>query len=173
MRIVEALHDAFPAVTYDVTIKVEHLLQHRRLLPLLAATGCAFVTSAVESVDDEVLAAVEKGHTRADFLEAVALCRAAGLTLVPTFVAFTPWTTLERLLRTARHDRRARSGRSRGADAAGDPAAGAAKGRGCWSSTTCACTSARSTRDADVPWTHPDPRVDELQRESWRWSAAR
>ena len=34
--------------------------------------------------------------TRArDFFEAVALCRAAGVTLVPTFVAFHPWTTLE------------------------------------------------------------------------------
>ena len=68
-----------------------------------AATGCAFVTSAVESIDDDVLARLEKGHTRADFVEAVGLCRDAGLTLVPTFVAFHPWTTLERLLRSARH----------------------------------------------------------------------
>ena len=53
------------------------------------------MTSAVESLDDRVLAFLEKGHTRQDFLEAVALCRAAGLTLVPTFVAFHPWLTLE------------------------------------------------------------------------------
>ncbi len=53
------------------------------------------MTSAVESLDDRVLALLEKGHTRRDFLEAVALCRAAGLTLVPTFVAFHPWLTLE------------------------------------------------------------------------------
>ena len=86
---------AHPSVTYDVTIKVEHLLQHRDLVPQLAATGCAFVTSAIESVDDEVLRLFDKGHTRADFLEAVALCRAAGVTLVPTFVAFHPWLTLD------------------------------------------------------------------------------
>jgi hypothetical protein len=36
------------------------------------ATGCLFVTSAVESVDDEVLAKLEKGHTRADFIAAAA-----------------------------------------------------------------------------------------------------
>ena len=96
MRIVAALHDAHPDVTYDVTIKVEHLLRHRDLLPALAATGCAFVTSAIESIDDEVLARLAKGHTRQDFLAAVDLCRAAALTLVPTFVAFHPWTTLER-----------------------------------------------------------------------------
>jgi radical SAM superfamily enzyme YgiQ (UPF0313 family) len=94
MKIVAALHDRHPAVSYDVTIKVEHLLHHRDLVPHLAATGCAFVTSAVESVDDRVLAIFDKGHTREDFVEAVALCRAAGVTLVPTFVAFHPWLTL-------------------------------------------------------------------------------
>jgi pyruvate-formate lyase-activating enzyme len=95
MRIVSALHAAHPGLSYDVTIKVEHLLQHRALVPQLAATGCAFVTSAIESVDDEVLRRFDKGHTRADFLEAVALCRASGVTLVPTFVAFHPWLTLD------------------------------------------------------------------------------
>jgi radical SAM superfamily enzyme YgiQ (UPF0313 family) len=94
MRIVAALHEAHPAVSYDVTIKVEHLLKHRDLVPQLAATGCAFVTSAIESVDDEVLRLFDKGHTRADFAAAVALCREAGVTLVPTFVAFHPWLTL-------------------------------------------------------------------------------
>jgi radical SAM superfamily enzyme YgiQ (UPF0313 family) len=95
MRIVEGLHAAHPHVSYDVTIKVEHLLRHRQLLPRLANTGCAFVTSAVESIDNAVLAKLEKGHTRRDFIEAVSLCRAAGVTLVPTFVAFHPWLALD------------------------------------------------------------------------------
>ena len=95
MRIVEGLHRAYPALTYDVTIKVEHLLKHRHLLPCLASTGCAFVTSAVESIDDHVLGILDKGHTRADFVEAVLACRQAGLRLIPTFVAFHPWLTLE------------------------------------------------------------------------------
>jgi hypothetical protein len=94
MKIVSALHEAHPSITYDVTIKVEHLLRHRDLVPRLAETGCAFVTSAVESVDDRVLSYFDKGHTRADFVEAVAVCRAARLTLAPTFVAFHPWLTL-------------------------------------------------------------------------------
>jgi radical SAM superfamily enzyme YgiQ (UPF0313 family) len=94
LRVVEALHAAYPAVTYDVTIKIEHLLQHRSLLARLRETGCLFVTSAVESVDDVTLERLDKGHTRSDFVEAVSLCRANGLTLVPTFVAFHPWMTL-------------------------------------------------------------------------------
>lgn len=92
--IVEALHREWPALGYDVTIKIEHLLEHRRLLPLLRATGCVLVTSAVESLDDAVLEKLAKGHTRAGFLEALALMREADLPLAPTFIPFTPWTTL-------------------------------------------------------------------------------
>jgi hypothetical protein len=94
-RIVEALHARHPSISYDVTIKVEHLLQHRAFLPLLKQTGCLFITSAVESIDDHVLALLEKGHTRRDFITAVSVCRDAGVLLCPTFVAFTPWTTLD------------------------------------------------------------------------------
>jgi radical SAM superfamily enzyme YgiQ (UPF0313 family) len=95
LRIVESLARECPGVSYDVTIKVEHLKNHAALLPRLRDTGCAFVTSAVESFDDAVLAKLEKGHTHAGFVTVVEQCRSIGLTLSPTFVAFTPWTTLE------------------------------------------------------------------------------
>jgi radical SAM superfamily enzyme YgiQ (UPF0313 family) len=95
MRIVERLHAEFPRVTYDATIKIEHLLKHRDLLGPLHETGCLFVTTAVESLDDAVLAKLEKNHTRRDFFETVSLARDAGLRLQPTFLAFTPWTTMD------------------------------------------------------------------------------
>jgi radical SAM superfamily enzyme YgiQ (UPF0313 family) len=95
MRVAEALHAKYPSLTYDVTIKIEHLLKQQDLLARLRDTGCLFVTSAVESVDDHALARLLKGHTRQDFIDAVACCRATGLTLVPTFVAFHPWLTLD------------------------------------------------------------------------------
>src|SRR6266446_10077144 len=94
MAIVDALHAEFPGLTYDATIKIEHLLKHRHLLPRLKTTGCLFIISAVESINDQVLTLLDKGHTRADFDEAVRLTREAGLTLTPTFVTFTPRTTL-------------------------------------------------------------------------------
>ncbi|MCS6952932.1 MAG: CUAEP/CCAEP-tail radical SAM protein [Bryobacterales bacterium] len=93
VRLVEALHREFPALTYDVTIKIEHLRGHRELLPVLRRTGCLFVTSAVESVEDQVLRKLDKGHTRDDFVAVVEDFRRLGLTLAPTFVPFTPWTT--------------------------------------------------------------------------------
>ena len=96
--LVEALHREFPSLTYDVTIKVEHLLQNADLLHTLRAAGCLFIVSAVESLDDGVLQKLEKNHTREDFFRVVDLCRRAGITLQPTFVPFTPWTTFEQIL---------------------------------------------------------------------------
>jgi radical SAM superfamily enzyme YgiQ (UPF0313 family) len=95
LAIVEALHREHPNLTYDATIKIEHLLRNARHLRTLRETGCLFVISAVEAVDDAVLARLDKGHTRADFLEVVERFREIGLVLQPTFVPFTPWTTLE------------------------------------------------------------------------------
>jgi len=96
--LVEALHREFPALTYDVTIKVEHLLQNIELLRILRQTGCLFIISAVESLDDVILQKLRKGHTRADFFRVVEECLRADLTLQPTFVPFTLWTTFENYL---------------------------------------------------------------------------
>lgn len=95
MRIVERMNREFPSLTYDVTIKIEHLLKRRDLLPGLRRTGCLVVTTAVESVDDKVLLALDKGHTKADFFEVVRLFRETGMNLSPTFIPFTPWATWE------------------------------------------------------------------------------
>ncbi|HXH81444.1 MAG TPA: CUAEP/CCAEP-tail radical SAM protein, partial [Candidatus Tectomicrobia bacterium] len=94
LAVARALHAEFPWLTFDVTAKVEHLLRHRALLPELAALGCAFVVTAAESLDDRVLAILDKGHTRADLVAALGALRAAGIAPRPTWIAFTPWTTL-------------------------------------------------------------------------------
>jgi radical SAM superfamily enzyme YgiQ (UPF0313 family) len=93
--LVQALHAEFPHLTYDVTIKIEHLLRYAEHLPTLRETGCVLITSAVEAVQDHILRLLDKGHTRQDFFDALALCQQVGLHLNPTFVAFTPWTTLD------------------------------------------------------------------------------
>ena len=95
LRLTRALHEAFPHVTFDATIKIQHLIDHAELLPELRCCGCLFITSAVEAVDDNILRLLDKNHASRDFDRAVALTRDAGIALAPTFVAFTPWTTLE------------------------------------------------------------------------------
>jgi len=94
VAIVKALGREFPGVTYDVTIKVEHLVRYSDHLRTLRDTGCVFVVTAAESVDDTVLARLDKGHTQAEFERVVARCRVEGVALVPTFIPFTPWTTV-------------------------------------------------------------------------------
>ncbi len=94
LAVARALHDEFPSLTFDVTAKIEHLLRHRDRLPELARLGCAFVVSAAESLSDTVLAHLDKGHTRTDIETTVRLVTAAGMALRPTWVPFTPWTTL-------------------------------------------------------------------------------
>jgi len=95
LKLVRALHAEFPALTYDCTTKVEHIVRHRGLIPELATTGCLFVVSAVESLSDVVLANLEKGHTRADVQVALDVLRRAGIPLRPSFVPFTPWAGID------------------------------------------------------------------------------
>jgi radical SAM superfamily enzyme YgiQ (UPF0313 family) len=95
MRIVRAMHAEFPELTFDFTAKIEHLQRERLLLPELVASGARFVVSAAESLNDRVLAILDKGHTRADLLEVVRRLRDVGLALRPSWLPFTPWSTLE------------------------------------------------------------------------------
>ncbi|MEE8525079.1 MAG: CUAEP/CCAEP-tail radical SAM protein, partial [Thermoanaerobaculia bacterium] len=95
VKLVRALHEEFPELSYDVTIKVENLLAHRQHLATLRDTGCLFVTCAVESMDPRVLEIFDKQHTHEDFVEVVGLFRELGLVMNSTFVTFTPWTSIE------------------------------------------------------------------------------
>ncbi len=99
IHIIEAMHQEFPHLTYDVTIKVEHLVKHRQRLPIFKDSGCAFITTAVESMDDAVLQIFDKGHTHSQFVEVVSAFRDLNLVMNPTFVAFHPWMDTEAYLR--------------------------------------------------------------------------
>src|SRR2546428_7785332 len=95
LRIARELHERWPDVSFDATIKIEHLLQHRKLLPELVDCGMIFVTSAVETLNDGVLRALAKGHTAGDVPNALQVVREAGAELRPTLRPYTPWTELE------------------------------------------------------------------------------
>ena len=95
LRIVQAMHEAFPNLTFDCTTKIEHLLKYRSILPELRDCGCIFIVSAVESFNDTVLENLQKGHTRADVFAVIDLLREVGIALRPSLVPFTPWETLD------------------------------------------------------------------------------
>ena len=163
VRLARALHAEFPAVSYDFTAKIEHIVRHRALFPEFAATGCLFVVSAVESLSDAVLEHLAKGHTRADVSVALAVLRAAGITLRPSFVPFTPWATLADYLELLDFVAAAAL-----VDVV-DPVQLSIRllvPPGSWLLSRPAMQPFLGPLDAaafSYRWTHPDPRMDELQ----------
>ena len=95
LRILRAMHETFPSLTFDFTTKIEHILKNREHFPEFAQLGCRFVISAVETLNGKVLTILEKHHTRADVAEAIDIVHETGIALRPTWVPFTPWTTLD------------------------------------------------------------------------------
>lgn len=95
LRILREMHDTYPNLTFDFTTKVEHILKQGKHFPEFAELGCRFVISAVESLSESVLTILEKHHTRSDVEDAIDIVHSAGIALRPTWVPFTPWTTIE------------------------------------------------------------------------------
>ena len=95
LRILRAMHETFPSLTFDFTTKIEHILKNREHFPEFAQLGCRFVISAAESLNEQVLTILEKHHTRADVKAAIDIVHGAGIALRPTWVPFTPWATLD------------------------------------------------------------------------------
>lgn len=98
LAVVRAMHERFPELTFDCTVKVEHVLEFPEVWPELARCGCIFTVNAFECVNDEILARLDKGHTTRDAVDAIALLREHGIEPRPSFMPFTPWTTREDLV---------------------------------------------------------------------------
>ena len=96
--IVRRMHERFPHLTFDVTAKIEHILEDCEMIEELGRLGCLFIVSAVESLNNDILRYLDKGHTAADVVEALEITRSANVSLRPSLVSFTPWTTLDDFL---------------------------------------------------------------------------
>ena len=96
-RLIEAAHSEFPDLTFDLTVKVEHILANRSIWGEMARRNVVFVVSAFETVNDRVLAYLDKGHTVSELPLAVETLREAGLVVRPSWLPFTPWTELSDL----------------------------------------------------------------------------
>lgn len=95
MRLLESVHRAHPSLTFDITVKVEHILGQAALWPKVAELGVVFVVSAFETTNDEILTILDKGHTAADMEGAIDIMRSAGIEIRPSWMPFTPWTTID------------------------------------------------------------------------------
>ena len=95
--LLEAAHANHPDVTFDATIKVSHILDHEDVWPHLASLDLLFVVSAFESVDEETLEILDKGHTVEDMVRALDVVRSAGIHLRPSWLPFMPWTAKDHI----------------------------------------------------------------------------
>jgi radical SAM superfamily enzyme YgiQ (UPF0313 family) len=95
LRIVRAMRQRFPELTFDCTVKVEHILRHAELWPELAGSGCLFAVTAVECLNDHILELLDKGHTAADVPRAIGVLRRHGVEPRPSLLPFTPWSAVE------------------------------------------------------------------------------
>ena len=95
LNILRTMHQEIPQLTFDVTTKIEHILQHREMFQEFSMLGCLFIISAVESFSHSVLHHLSKGHTQEDIFTALDILRKSDIALRPSLVAFTPWTSLD------------------------------------------------------------------------------
>ena len=168
LAIVRAMHAELPSLTFDFTAKVEHILERAEVFPELRQLGCAFMVSAVESLSETVLGNLEKGHTRADVARALRIVREARIAFRPTWVAFTPRTTIEDYLEMFEFVE------EEGLIDHVDPVQFTLRllvPPGSSLLTRAAITPYLGALDQAAfihRWTHPDPRMDMLQREASR-----
>ncbi len=94
LAVARAVHERFPELTFDITTKVEHILEHPQVVAELRELGVLFIVSAVESTSPRVLEILDKGHSADDVLAALGICRSLGIELRPSLLPFTPWSTL-------------------------------------------------------------------------------
>jgi radical SAM superfamily enzyme YgiQ (UPF0313 family) len=165
LGVVQAMHDEFPSLTFDFTAKVEHLLKRGADLPEFAEAGCLFIITAVESLSDRVLTILDKNHTREEVVAAVRYVREADIAPRPTWVAFTPWTTLEDYCEVLDFVE------SNGLIDNVDPIQFAVRlliPPGSWLADHAETLPHRGPLDEAAltyRWTHPDPRMDKLQKD--------
>ncbi|MDA8272029.1 MAG: radical SAM protein [Actinomycetota bacterium] len=98
LKVARAMHKAHPDMTFDATVKVEHVLEHRDIWGELHKLGLRFIVSAFEHTSDHILAKLGKGHTRADIIEALGILHEKGIEVRPSLMPFTPWTDRHSLI---------------------------------------------------------------------------
>jgi hypothetical protein len=94
MAIVDALHAEFPALTYDVTIKIEHSPQTSRFAATPQTNGLPVCDLGRGIGERSNSRSVGQRAYKRGFRRSRAAYARRWIDAHPTFVAFTPWTTL-------------------------------------------------------------------------------
>tara|TARA_Y100001970_G_scaffold16755_1_gene18865 strand:- start:2289 stop:3725 length:1437 start_codon:yes stop_codon:yes gene_type:complete len=91
LKIASMIKTKYPFLTFDATIKVEHILEYEELIQTLDDLGFLYIISAFESTSDNVLKHLKKNHNLYDMYHVLEICKNANLFIKPTWIPFTPW----------------------------------------------------------------------------------
>jgi len=164
LQVIERLHKEFPALTYDFTTRVDHILENRDPIRQMAAMNVRVITSALEFPTQRVLDEVYKEMTVPMMEEAVRFIADCGIQLNPTFITFNPWVGLGDFVEF--HDFLARNR----LESSVDPIQYETRLHLYKGSPLMKNASIQKLemveREFDYDWKHPDPRVDELFQSS-------
>lgn len=97
LKILDTLVNKFPSITYDSTIKVEHILKYEKYFTELSKMNMLFVISAFETTNDFILNILQKNHSSYDIEKATEISLLNNMDIRPTWMPFTPWTEIKDL----------------------------------------------------------------------------
>src|SRR3989440_3284773 len=160
VRILRQLRQRFPDLTYDMTTRVDHIVENKDMIREMGGLGMRVITSALEFPSQKVLDALNKEVTVEQVEEAVIFLRQAGIKLNPTFIMFNPWIGLEDLVQFHRFCERT------GLDQLIDPIQYETRLYLYKGSPLLQLPAVKALElqehEFHYEWKHPDPRVDEL-----------
>ena len=165
MKILRRLHAEFPQLTYDITTRVDHILENPDAIKEMDGLGVVFITSALEFPSEAVLNALDKQTSIEQIEAALAFVRTqTGIKLNPTFIMFNPWIRLEDLATFTSFVER------NDLEHIIDPIQYETRLSLYKGSPLLALPSVQALdlveEEFRYEWKHPDPRVDTLYRES-------
>ncbi|MGX7829112.1 arsinothricin biosynthesis radical SAM protein ArsL [Actinokineospora sp. 24-640] len=98
LEVVERVTAEVGPCTFEMTTRVDHILDYTAELERLVELGLRRVTSALEFPSDRILRIFDKGIDMVDTRRAITEAARIGFEINPTFIPFTPWTGYDELL---------------------------------------------------------------------------
>ncbi|MGI9489275.1 MAG: arsinothricin biosynthesis radical SAM protein ArsL [Geminicoccaceae bacterium] len=164
MNMLRSLHKEFPSITYDLTTRVDHILENPDFVDEMADLNVRVITSALEFPSQTVLDQVYKEMTVPMIEEAIASIGKSGIILNPTFIMFNPWVGLEDIAKF--HDFVTRNGLEELIDPIQyETRLHLYKGSPLLLNPTIQNLEL-TEQEFHIDWKHPDPLVDELYLKS-------
>ena len=162
LPLIEALHRGISGAHLRRDYQNRASAEHREHLATLRDTGCLFVTSAVESIDDAILDRWQRIIRAPIFSRRRGASAKLGLTAPADVCAVYALDDARKFLRASRFSSRARPRRKCRADPAGDSPADSRGLAPSGFGPTSGLVGPFDDSALAYPWNHADPRVDAL-----------